>query len=77
MVSKVSNEDKDIGEIAHQIAQLPTTGRLETSSLLSHKQKLLADIEKVIGARTVSGSQVSFAPPWVIEEAFKEEHDQN
>lgn len=53
-------------------SNIPTPAELKTE-----KQRVLYGILKQIGTRQVNRSELIFAPPWVLEEAFEREHNSN
>ena len=65
---------RDIGSHAPNVLSHPTQ---EPTVLESDRDRVLEDIYTEIGSKQVSASKLTFAPPWIIEQAFQKEHDSN
>eukprot|EP00177_Eucheuma_denticulatum_P007832 GFKZ01014258.1.p1 GENE.GFKZ01014258.1~~GFKZ01014258.1.p1 ORF type:complete len:1202 (-),score=97.36 GFKZ01014258.1:1881-5486(-) len=63
----------DIGVHADNIAGPPDPIQV----LQSEKPRILSEIYDVLGSQQVSRRKMEFAPSWILEEAFKAEHDSN
>lgn len=69
--SPMGAPEKDIGDIKI----LEDVAPLE--KLTSNRDQVLDQIYEKIGPSQVSRSKISFAPPWIADEAFRNEHDSN
>lgn len=65
--------EKDIGSYAKQQENNPDTCK----SLTRDTSRSLDEIHNIIGSKQVTASHLSFAPPWILREALKSEHDTN
>ena len=70
MSAPVAHAYKDIGTT--QISPSNPRGMLK-----SHKQEVLNMIHKTIGTTTVTYKALEFAPPWITDESFQKEFEDN
>lgn len=66
---------RDIGSLASRVLEDPALQ--EERVLTTAEQNVLVNIESVIGKRQVSGSEMQFAPPWILDRAVKREIAEN
>lgn len=66
---------RDIGPIAARVIANPEMQ--EERTLSTAEQQVLNYIESLIGKRQVSGGEMEFAPPWILDRAVKQEVDDN
>lgn len=69
------SQKADIGDIATNTAENPCI-EVE-ASLTTDEQRVLAQMETVIGNRQVSSNDVQFAPPWLLSRAIEAEYRDN
>lgn len=62
---------KDIGSVSVKY------GQPLKEDLTSDRQKVLEEIHARLGNAQVSRGKLEFAPPWILDEAFRNEHDSN
>lgn len=65
--------EKDIGAYA----ALQTDNPIQPTTITRDNTAALEAIHDEIGSKQVSSSQLNFAPPWLVDEALKTEHDAN
>ena len=72
--SKIFKQEKDIGSHYDRIS----SGKFSSLvSMESEKGQALDSIHQIHGSNQVSRGKLAFAPSWLLEEAFKKEHDTN
>lgn len=64
----------DIGEYA---TKLEFDDHLHPKTIIRDASRELEEIHDVIGSKQVTASRLTFAPPWILQEALKREHDSN
>ena len=76
LTNRPERGEKDIGEYANTVRNgdnhVPNGTTLQRDL-----SKELDDIYEVIGSKQVTATQLSFAPPFVLQQALKQEHDSN
>lgn len=68
--------DKDIGSYALQQNRSHNETPKQPYLTRDHQTEL-DTIQETIGSKQVSRSQLGFAPPWLLDESLKSEHDSN
>lgn len=71
---KPKGPEDDIGQYTQTIQH---QSNYNATPMLSDKGRILDEIHDVIGSQQVSGGKLAFAPPWIIEQAFEKEHQNN
>lgn len=67
---------KDIGTYAEQTHE-HTVDLTQETSLKRDTSRELEEIHQIIGSKQVSAGKLNFAPPWILQDALKSEHDSN
>lgn len=67
--------EKDIGEYARRIEEPHTP--TPATTLTRDTSRELEEIYEEIGAKQVTASKLSFAPPWILKNALESEHASN
>lgn len=57
-------------DIGHHTEGVEKLGNISGESLRTDRQHILSDIREQIGSKKVSAAALSFAPSWILEEAF-------
>ena len=68
-----SDARRDIGSVADSVGSRDPTGE----TLQSERDRVLKDIYDRVGNRQMSDFAISFAPSWLLEEAFEKEFGDN
>lgn len=64
----------DVGPYARTVLQ---HNQDISAELQPEREKIMSKFYDVIGSKQVSANKLAFAPPWILEEAFKTEHNSN
>lgn len=64
-------------DIGSHVDAIRSSGDISGSELKTDKQRVLREIFETIGTKQVSRSRLSFAPDWILREAFEEEMREN
>ena len=70
--SGLRGPQKDIGEYAESVSKRNPD---MNTSLKTDKHHVMSTIYETIGSKQVTARHLDFAPSWVLDEAFRKEHD--